>query len=129
VGVVVGYFLRNFHILVFAFVFISGAVWVALNPDQTVTMIKPVVEDAEELAQMAETVYVAVASINFEASVNEAIVVYTAALRMPSMVLERVDHNLKHASERITGLGSRSVAPPSADKLTLREVSAKLKDL
>ncbi|WP_134852953.1 hypothetical protein [Roseibium alexandrii] len=92
-------------------------------------MIKPVVEDAEELAQMAETVYVAVASINFEASVNEAIVVYTAALRMPSMVLERVDHNLKHASERITGLGSHSVAPPSADKLTLREVSAKLKDL
>ncbi|WP_395174861.1 hypothetical protein [Roseibium alexandrii] len=92
-------------------------------------MIKPVVEDAEELAQMAETVYVAVASINFEASVNEAIVVYTAALRMPSMVLERVDHNLKDASERITGLGSNSVAPPSTDKLTLREVSAKLKDL
>lgn len=124
-----GYFLRNFHILVFAFVFITGAVWVGLNPDRTVIMIKPVVEDAEELAQMAETVYVAVASINFEASVNEAIVVYTAALRMPSMVLERMEHNLKDAAERITGLGSHSVAPPSADKLTLREVSAKLKDL
>ncbi|MGS4884333.1 hypothetical protein [Roseibium sp. MB-4] len=87
------------------------------------------VEDAEELAQMAETVYVAVASINFEASVNEAIVVYTAALRMPSMVLERVDHNLKDVAERIAGLSSPSVAPLSADKLTLREVSAKLKDL
>ncbi len=124
-----GYFLRNFHILVFAFVFITGAVWVGLNPDRTMIMIKPVVEDAEELAQMAETVYVAVASINFEASVNEAIVVYTAALRMPSMVLERVEHNLKDAAEHITGLGSHSVAPPSADKLTLREVSAKLKDL
>ncbi|WP_422024273.1 hypothetical protein [Roseibium sp.] len=87
------------------------------------------VEDAEELAQMAETVYVAVASINFEASVNEAIVVYTAALRMPSMVLERVDYNLKDAAESIAGFSSLSVAPPSADKLTLREVSAKLKDL
>ena len=127
--VVVGYFLRNFHILVFTFIFIAGAVWVGLNPDQTVTMIKPMVEDAEELAQMAETVYLAVASINFEASVNEAIVVYTAALRMPSMVLERVDHNLKDVAERIAGFSSRSVAPPSADKLTLREVSAKLKDL
>ncbi|WP_428526334.1 hypothetical protein [Roseibium sp.] len=93
------------------------------------SLIKPVVEDAEELGRLAETVYEAVAEIDLEASANEAIAVYTAALRMPSMVLERVDYNLKDAAERIAGFSSRSVAPQSADKLTLREVSAKLKDL
>ncbi|WP_420337981.1 hypothetical protein [Roseibium sp.] len=93
------------------------------------SLIKPVVEDAEELGRLAETVYEAVAEIDLEASANEAIAVYTAALRMPSMVLERVDYNLKEAAQRITGLGGRSGAPASAGKLTLREVGTKLKDL
>ncbi len=123
-----GYFLRNFHIIVFAFVSMAAAVWVGNNPERAVALMEPVVEDAVELQVMASAIYRSVETIDWRASAEEAKTLYITALRMPSMMLERLEVRLGEVNDRLQAAGAGSVSGPEK-KLNGQQVLSILKDL
>lgn len=85
-----GYFVRNFHVFVFALVSILSAVWVANNPHRTVRLIRPLVEDAVELQGLAQGAYDEVREVSWKRVAGEAVTLYVSTLRMPTMLFERL---------------------------------------
>ena len=123
-----GYFLRNFHILVFALISVVAALWVGVDPERTVRMMEPVIEDAVELGQMAEAVYVSVETINWEASAREAMAFYIAALRMPSMVYARIDRKLAEVNQHLREIGALQGHQVPVRKISAQEALAVFRD-
>ncbi|QDG78070.1 hypothetical protein [Labrenzia sp. PHM005] len=104
------------------------AVWVGSNPERTVALMEPVVEDAVELQDMASAVYRSVESINWRASAEEAKTLYITALRMPSMMLERLEVRLGEVNDRLQAAGAGSTSGPEK-KLNGQQVLSILKGL
>lgn len=88
------FFFRNFHVYVFALVSVLAAVWVANNPQRTVQIVRPLVEDAVELKQLAEGVYRDFSDVDWETASDEAVTIIVAAMRMPTMLFERLADTL-----------------------------------
>jgi hypothetical protein len=100
----VRYFLRNLHILVFASICFACAVAVSLNPDRTVGLLRPVVEDAVELKELAEDAWRKARRTGWRTAADDAVSLFTASLRMPTRLfeelaekLDRVDRDMKRA--------------------------------
>jgi hypothetical protein len=97
------YFFRNLHIFVFVLVSVLSAVWVASDPRRTASMIRPLVEDAVELQELAQGAYSDIRQLRLRTAAGEAVSLYVASLRMPSMLfekladkLEKIDRQVKH---------------------------------
>jgi len=118
----VGYFLRNFHILVFAVFSIGAAVWVGVDPGRAIHMMEPVVEDAVEIGQVAEVLYLNVESVNWEASAREAIAFYVSALTMPSMIFDRIDRQLAEVDRQLKDIGGLSGSSGPSKKISAQDV-------
>jgi hypothetical protein len=95
------FFNRNFHVYVFSLVSLLSAVWVANNPEQTVHLVRPVVEDAIELKQLAEGVYREVGQLNWQTASEEAVTIFVAAMRMPTMLFERLAERIENVETDI----------------------------
>ncbi|WP_299471531.1 hypothetical protein [uncultured Roseibium sp.] len=88
------FLLRNIHILVFACFSVFAAVWVATGPDRAVQLARPMVEDAVELKTLATGAYREVRDFRWKAATNEFVTLYITAMRMPSLVFERLADRL-----------------------------------
>lgn len=133
-GVVVRYFFRYFYVYVFALLSILGSGWVASNPDKTVRLVRPLVEDAVELKQLADGAYRDVTQLNWQEASDEAVSLFVATMRMPTMLLERlsekldkVDRDLKRRSSADAGTGldivsakktALTIVPQAKDRAT-----------
>ncbi len=122
------FFLRNFHIIVFAFISMFAAGWVSSNPERTVRLMEPVVEDAAELGAMASVVYKSVESTDWRTSANEVVAMYVVALRMPSMLFERLETRLADLNEQLNRLGYTNTTP-TGQKLSGSQKLSILRDL
>ncbi|MEP2707489.1 MAG: hypothetical protein ABJQ71_20480 [Roseibium sp.] len=100
-AVVMGFLCRNLHILVFASVSLVVAVFVAADPGRTKALMTPVVEDAQEIRQMAVASYRIIGSIDVRSAAREAKTLYVSTLRMPSMLFERLAENLEKVNASI----------------------------
>lgn len=116
------YFLRNFHVLVFAVFSIGAAVWVGVDPARTVHMMEPVVEDAVEIAQVAELLYLNVERVNWEASAREAMAFYVSALTMPSMIFDRIDRQMAEVDRQLKEIGALSGSVGPSKKTSAQDV-------
>ncbi|MEP1930940.1 MAG: hypothetical protein ABJJ37_06660 [Roseibium sp.] len=96
-----GFLCRNLHILVFASVSLVVAVFVAADPGRTKALMTPVVEDAQEIRQMAAASYRVIGSIDVRSAAREATTLYVSTLRMPSMLFERLAENLEKVNASI----------------------------
>lgn len=123
-----GFFLRNFHIVVFAVVSLGAGAWVSSDPDRVVGVMEPIVADAVELGEITSAVYRSAENIDWRASVEEAMTMYIAALRMPSLLFERLETQLADVDRHLKSLGSSNAAPPRK-KLTGDQKLSILKDL
>jgi|GEM_PF-3140038 len=95
------FFRRNLHIFVFAFLSAFSASWVASNPDKAVGLLRPLVEDAVELGDLGERVYRDVRQVDWQRLRNEAMDVYVAGLRMPTMLFERLAEKMKEVETEV----------------------------
>lgn len=84
------YVFRNLHVFVFAFVFVFLALVVAHKPQEAVRYVQPWVEDAVELQDLANAVYREVAQTDWKGASDEALTLFVAAVRMPSLLFERL---------------------------------------
>ncbi|MHA7773280.1 hypothetical protein [Roseibium sp. M-1] len=91
------FFVRNLHILVFAFLSVSSAFWVAGSPERAVVIMRPLVEDAVELQSLGRNLYRDVRQVSWQQLKNDAMEVYVVGLRMPSMLFERLAEKLREA--------------------------------
>lgn len=96
-----GFLCRNLHILVFASVSLVAAVFVAADPGRTKTLMTPVVEDVQEIKQMAVASYRLVSNIDVRTAAREATTLYVSTVRMPSMLFERLAENLEKVNASI----------------------------
>jgi len=96
------YLFRNLHIFVFAVMSVITAYWVADHPDRTVRMIHPLIEDAVELQELAVSVYDEVAQISWQQSVDEAVSLYVATLRMPTRLFERLADRVGEVERKLS---------------------------
>jgi len=103
---------QNLYIFVFALVSILLVLWAANNPHKTLRYVRPLVEDAVELKELAQGVYRQVSRLSLEAASDEAISLFVATIRMPTMLLERVsekldavDQELERRERAATGAG------------------------
>ncbi|MGX1497573.1 hypothetical protein ACSSV1_002609 [Labrenzia sp. MBR-25] len=97
---------RNVHIFVFASLSASAALWIASNPQKAEELARPLIEDAVELQVMAKDAYREVRELDLRDAADEAVSYYVAALRMPSLLFERladqlddVDHTLERRAQ------------------------------
>lgn len=93
-GVVMRFFIRNFHVYVFALLSVFASSWVASNPDRTVELMRPLVEDAVELQELADGAYREVSQLNWQEASDEAVSLFIATMRMPTMLFERLADKL-----------------------------------
>ncbi|WP_422375878.1 hypothetical protein [Roseibium sp.] len=116
------YFFRNFHVYVFAVLSVLAGSWVASNPDRTVELMRPLVEDAVELQQLADGAYREVSQLNWQEASDEAVSLFVATMRMPTMLFERLAEKLDEVNRDLdrrrhaeaAGGGSLGVARKAA---------------
>lgn len=70
-------------------------IWVAHNPQETLRHVRPVVEDARELGDLAEGVYREVRLLSKQAASEEAVSLFVATLRMPTLLFERLAERIE----------------------------------
>ncbi len=92
------YFARNWNVFAFAFFFLLAALVVAVSPDRAVGLMQTVVEDAEEVGDLARGAYRDISSVNLREAAEEARSFYVAALRMPSLLFERIADQLREVA-------------------------------
>lgn len=88
------YFFRNLHVYVFALVSVFFGVWVANNPHETQRYLRPLVEDTVELKELAQGAYREVAQLDLRTASEEAVSLFVATMRMPTMLFERLAEKL-----------------------------------
>lgn len=116
------YLFRNFHIFVFAFFSVFAALLVANGPQQAVNLVRPLVEDAVEVRDMTAAAYGEVRQLSLDIVSAEAVSLYVATLRMPSMLFERLAERLGEAERKMSMPAQDSTVVKSGD-LETREVS------
>lgn len=79
----------------------AAAVWVGVNPERTTALMEPFVEEAVELKDVAAVLYQDVETFNWRASADEAMTLYLAALRMPSMMFDRLEGRLAEVRQKL----------------------------
>jgi hypothetical protein len=107
---------RNLHIFVFASLSASAAVWIASDPQKAEELAQPLIDDAVELQDMAKEAYREVRELDLRDAADEAVSHYVAALRMPSLLFERLADQLDDVNdtlERHTQAEPASPAGPS----------------
>jgi hypothetical protein len=92
---------RNLHIFVFAALSLVSATWVAADPGRVSVMVRPLVEDAVELGDLGKKAYGDIRRADWQRLRNEAIDVYVACLRMPSMLFERLADTMKELETEV----------------------------
>lgn len=93
---------RNFHIIVFACFSLFAAVWVATGPERAERMVRPLVEDAQEIEALATGAYRELRNFRWRAAYDEFVTLYVAAMRMPSLVFEKLAERLDKVNEDIS---------------------------
>lgn len=80
----------NFHILVFVFLTVSSSIWVASRPQRTVELLQPLVEDAQELEELAHGAYSDIKGAGRALVSADALSLYMGVIRMPTMLFEQL---------------------------------------
>jgi len=93
------FFLRNLHVYVFAFFSVLASVWVANHPDETVQLMRPLVEDAVEVSELVEGAYREVSRLDWQETSEEAVSLFVATMRMPTMLFERLAERLEEVEQ------------------------------
>jgi len=88
------FLIRNLHVFVFALVSVLSAIYVSHNPKETQRHLRPLVEDAVELKELAQGASRAVAGLDLEAASSEAVSLFVATMRMPTLLFERLAEKL-----------------------------------
>ncbi|QFT32737.1 hypothetical protein FIV00_19765 [Labrenzia sp. THAF82] len=88
------YFFKNLHIFVFTFLSVFAALWVAQNTDRTTAGIRPLVEDAVELSDVAEGAYHEIKSVSLSEIADEFVSIYVDTMRLPTTLFERLSDRL-----------------------------------
>lgn len=83
--------------------------------------MRPLVEDAVELGDLGEKVYRDVRQVDWQRLKNEAMDVYVAGLRMPTMLLE-------HLAEKMKEVEAEVERPRHTDAGALPDASGHLPD-
>jgi len=96
------FLIRNLHVFVFALFSIYAAVWVATEPERAAGFVRPMVEDAVELKDMANGAYSDLRNFNWKSAYDEFLTLYIAAMRMPSLVFERLADRLDDVAEDLS---------------------------
>ncbi len=109
------FILRNFHLFVFACFSIMMAYWVANNPERTVKLTRPMVEDAVELQTMTTAAYQELRAISWRRVFDEFVSPYVTAMRMPSLVFERLAERLDKFNEDLSKRAA-GTPPTAADR-------------
>ncbi|MBN9669974.1 hypothetical protein [Roseibium aggregatum] len=65
-------------------------------------MIRPLVEDAVELQDLGQAVYNEIDRISWQQSVDEAVSLYVATLRMPTNLFERLSERLEEVERKLS---------------------------
>lgn len=92
---------RNLHVFVFASLSAFAAFWVASNADQAEDLARPLVEDAIELQVMAKNAYREVRQLDLQKAADDAIRHYVAALRMPSLLFDRLADEIGEVNDKM----------------------------
>ncbi|MEE4012464.1 hypothetical protein V1T76_10400 [Roseibium sp. FZY0029] len=92
---------RNVHIFVFASLSASAAVWIASNPQKAAELAQPLIDDAVELQSMTIKAYREVRDLDLRDAADEAVSYYVAALRMPSLLFERLADQLDDVDDTL----------------------------
>lgn len=119
---------RNFHIFVFACFSVFAAVWVATDPERAEGIARPLVEDAREVEMLATGAYRELRDFQWRAAYDEFVTLYVAAMRMPSLVFERLAERLDKVNEEISKRAHHAPHPSSGgegkDRLALHHAQA-----
>lgn len=111
------YFARNLHVYVFALVSVLSAIWVANNPAETLRQLRPVVEDAAELSALAQGAYHEVSELNLKDASDEAVSLFVATLRMPTLLFERLAEKLEAVEKDLNRRKSAKVESETETRL------------
>jgi len=111
---------RNLHVYVFALVSILVAVWVANNPHKTLRQVRPLVEDAVEVGDVAEAAYRKVSQLGLQATSDEAVSLFVATLRMPTMLFERLSEKLEAVEKDVKRRKRADAAVGAGDLRTVK---------
>jgi|GEM_PF-2254892 len=96
------YLLRNLHIFVFVSFSVFSALFVANEPERTVRLVRPVVEDAVEMKNLMAEAYREVRHVNWRAAADEAVTLYVTTLRMPTLLFERLHERLDEIEKEMS---------------------------
>jgi len=109
----VRFLFRNLHIFVFAATCVFAAVFVSGSPDRAVDLMRPVVEDAVELKELAQGAYREVRNIGWIAAADDAVTLFTASLRMPTRLFEELADRIGKAEREMKRARRNGTAPGS----------------
>ncbi len=94
--------IRNFHIFVFACFSLFSAVWIATDIDRAERLVRPLVEDAREVEALATGAYRELRDFQWRAAYDEFVTLYITAMRMPSLVFEKLAERLDKVNDDIS---------------------------
>ncbi|MEM9633816.1 MAG: hypothetical protein AAGA50_20975 [Pseudomonadota bacterium] len=114
---------RNLHVFVFAFFSLLAAVVVSGDPQKTVRVVRPLVEDTVELKNLVHGVYREVRQVSWQRATDEAVSLYVATMRMPTMLFERLAERLQEVERKMSQKTSDDTLAFSDGRLPLRRVS------
>ncbi|POF28824.1 hypothetical protein CLV41_11174 [Roseibium marinum] len=109
------YLFRNLHIFVFVSFSVFSALFVANEPERTVHLVRPLVEDAVELKELAVGAYKEVRQVNLLDAADEVVSLYAKTLRMPTLLFEGLAKRLDEV-ERKMSRQRRAQAPGMEDE-------------
>jgi hypothetical protein len=96
------YLFRNLHVFVFTFVSVFSALMVANGPDRAVNLMQPLVEDVIEVRDLAVGAYQEVSQASWQTAADEAVSLYVATLRMPTMLFERLADRIEEVERDLS---------------------------
>ncbi|MDN3718892.1 hypothetical protein QW131_05860 [Roseibium salinum] len=96
-------FFRNLHVFVFLQSFsLLAALLVANGPHKAVNLMRPLVEDAVEVRDLTVAAYREIRQLSLHVVSDEAVSLYIATLRMPSMLFERLADRLAEVEKKVS---------------------------
>ncbi|MES0808324.1 hypothetical protein ABLO27_02500 [Roseibium sp. SCPC15] len=117
------FLVRNLHVFVFAFFSLLAAIVVSGDPQQAVKVVRPLVEDAVELKNLAHGAYTEVRQVSWRKAADEAVSLYVATMRMPTMLFERLAERLQEVEKKMSHQAKGDTLALAAESLQLRKVS------
>ncbi|PVB63370.1 hypothetical protein DCO57_00695 [Labrenzia sp. 011] len=90
------------HIFVFVSFSVFSALFVANEPERTVQLVRPLVEDAVELRELAVAAYGDVRNVNWREAADEAVSIYVRTLRTPALLFEGLAERLDEVDRKMS---------------------------